>query len=388
MLGRIMALLNTIGHAPVVDDFDRISQKIASAKGELRAESLERWGNVQRTISLHVDAAKLMMTSQEAELVRQIQTVDSALREVTESHFNFTKEQIGTLTVALRDAQAAARNDVENARLEAQTANAALQKLLEAALASYGQLVDTRFTAQKEAIFKVDQSVVASKNALDAQLSAAVVSAKAAFKETNAKGEMRSDNTALMLKAMDERYNDRLKAVSDLIDLRARMHESAVQKAAEANEKRFESVNSNTAALSERTRDLVTQEVLTARAGQLSSELDSLDRQTRISFDGIQATITALGSRLDRGEGAQGGVRQARQEDHSSIGSTVGIIGGIVGILTLVTIITLGIINHSHDPPINPTIGADTKRVDDLINRLDSLSRRVDEATHPVIPAR
>lgn len=115
-----------------------------------------------------------------------------------------------------------------------------------------------------------------------------------------------------------------------------------------------------------------------------SNDLESLSKVITSTKDGISNDINNLKQRLDRSEGAYTGQRELRKDDHMTVGSIVGVVGGIVGIIAL---IIAGISIYPHMQP-NPTIGADTKRVDDLISqsidrnhdmtaRIDAMSARM-----------
>lgn len=106
-----------------------------------------------------------------------------------------------------------------------------------------------------------------------------------------------------------------------------------------------------------------------------ADRLESLDKIISSTKDGITTELTNIKQRIDRNEGASNGQKELRREDHMNVGSIVGIIGGIVGLLALI-IAGIGVYPHAV-PSVSPTVGADTKRVDDLISRLDALSARM-----------
>jgi hypothetical protein len=92
------------------------------------------------------------------------------------------------------------------------------------------------------------------------------------------------------------------------------------------------------------------------------------------STKAIDDKIAVINGRLDRGEGAGSG-RASNQATMLAVGAVVVsmVIGG------------LGLFLRSTPTPPTPTIGIDSKRVDDLVARLDSQSRRLDTVT-PTLP--
>lgn len=135
----------------------------------------------------------------------------------------------------------------------------------------------------------------------------------------------------------------------------------AVVKAEAAAEKRFEAVNEFRATLADQSATLMPR-----------PEADS-------HFKALSDKIDDVKARLDRREGGSDGVRIAQTEGHMTIGSVMSIVVGVIGALSLV-VVAFGTMNSSHSvvpPAINPTVGADTKRVDDLIARFDALSTRM-----------
>lgn len=279
----------------------------------------------------------------------------------TATLFTNVETRINALTITVAES-------VQSARIEAQTANNALQCLLEAAMASSTKLSDVRFASQENAIGKTETAINAAKAA-----------ASAALTEVDIKSQMRNSAANSVSGGVELKIENRLTSLEKLSDLRAQMNGVAVEKANEANEKRFEAVNEFRTTLSDQARSFVTVPVLEARAGQLSEQISALDRQTRAAAESLQHTINGLTSRLDRGTGVDAGQRQAVVDGHMSTNSIVGIITGAVGVFMLIVTMVIGYVNMSHNtaPPFNPTVGADTKRVDDLINRFDALSNRM-----------
>lgn len=91
---------------------------------------------------------------------------------------------------------------------------------------------------------------------------------------------------------------------------------------------------------------------------------------------------------------------EGKVEGHLTVGSVTAIIGGALGVLSLLVSVAVGYENRPsataqaqqfaaafNPSPFNPTVGADTKRVDDLINRLDSLARTVQQTQQDTLTA-
>jgi hypothetical protein len=125
-----------------------------------------------------------------------------------------------------------------------------------------------------------------------------------------------------------------------------------------------------------------------------SNELAALERAISQSKEALSADITNLKQRMDRSEGANTGHREAVGDTHSNVGSVTLMVGCIVGFVGML-LTGYGLVAQ-HNSTINPTIGADTKRVDDLIAinnqraaelnaRLDALSARLNGLPLPPV---
>lgn len=123
-------------------------------------------------------------------------------------------------------------------------------------------------------------------------------------------------------------------------------------------------------------------EALTKSDALTTKLLDGQQSILAASSKTIDDKIAVINGRLDRGEGGTKGARDERVETHMNIGTILGIIGGIIGALGLVAALASAIIGHNGPSPV-PTVGADTKRVDDLISRLDALSARMNSLQSP-----
>lgn len=119
-----------------------------------------------------------------------------------------------------------------------------------------------------------------------------------------------------------------------------------------------------------------------------ASELTGLERAINSSKDALHAEITNLKQRVDRQDGIVAGSVEARKETQSSVGSVVGVVGGVTGVCSVAIMLILGLLNHAATTTTIPTVGADTRRVDDLITqslardhdtsaRMDELSARI-----------
>ena len=291
--------------------------------------------------------------------------VDTVSKETTK----FVNTLVSRLTVS-------AAESVLGARVEATTANDALQRLLEAAMAASTKLADVRFAAQEVAISKTETAISTAMSSAQMAIDAAASSATAALVEVNAKSIMRYESGLAAAAAAELKLGERMESLRQLIDLRARMSETAVEKANEANEKRFESVNEFRTTLSDQARDFVTVAVLDARTSQLESLISGQDRLIRDLGTSTTTAITGLGTRITQRETAEASRREAKTDDHLTIGSVMGIIGGITAVLTFIAFMVFGTVGHgsSREPPVS-AVAENAKRLDDLGARLDALQR-------------
>lgn len=123
-------------------------------------------------------------------------------------------------------------------------------------------------------------------------------------------------------------------------------------------------------------------------------QLKALDSQLGQTKETLSTLLNDVKDRISRLETASSTVRETKADAHMTVGSIMGIVGGCLAGLSFIVTLGLGIwaVSHSSTPTqppiVNPTIGADTKRVDDLISqqldrnrditaRLDALSARL-----------
>ncbi len=125
---------------------------------------------------------------------------------------------------------------LQETRRVAQAANDALQRLLESEMASSARLADLRLIDMNSMTVKTDVSLGALKDTTERNIALALASAKDTLEDVNAKAKMRHESAGLLTKAMEEKLAERLIALQQLIDLRARMNEDGVNKANESNE--------------------------------------------------------------------------------------------------------------------------------------------------------
>lgn len=108
--------------------------------------------------------------------------------------------------------------------------------------------------------------------------------------------------------------------------------------------------------------------------------LKEVSRLDRTTFDQHIATLT---DRLSRSEASTLAIKESKTENNMTIGSISSVILGIVGVISLVISIILAV--HSYAPTANnllaanPTVGADTKRVDDLISTIQTQDRDIND---------
>lgn len=115
----------------------------------------------------------------------------------------------------------------------------------------------------------------------------------------------------------------------------------------------------------------------------VSKDIEALEKGIFNAKEGFASEIRNLSSRMDRMDGARNGAQ-------ITIGNILGIVGGGAAVLAIV----VSIWTHTG----SPTVGADTKRVDDLIaqslernrdlnTRLDALSARLNMLSPSALPA-
>lgn len=97
-------------------------------------------------------------------------------------------------------------------------------------------------------------------------------------------------------------------------------------------------------------------------------EMDGVKQLIETTSSSFNTQVNTLTERLNRGEGAFRG------------GS--GVVAGLLAIVIAASAV-VAIVISLHNP--NPTVGADTKRVDDVIQRLDALSVRLNELSQPIV---
>lgn len=136
---------------------------------------------------------------------------------------------------------------------------------------------------------------------------------------------------------------------------------------------------------------------ITKSETSFTKELDALKALLSANRDAVNAAIFNLTGRLDRGEGGLQGTQTHIVDQREKTQLTVMTVSSITGFLVLMVMIIgmwISIHNSSSVSASNPTIGADTKRVDDLISlttesnremsaRLDALSNRLNTLTGP-----
>lgn len=122
-----------------------------------------------------------------------------------------------------------------------------------------------------------------------------------------------------------------------------------------------------------------------------TKELDGIKALINNLREGMNTQITNLTDRINRDTGAVQGVREARVSDNMTNVAVAGYMAG--GAAVLGVLISIFVMVHGSSS-INPTVGADTKRVDDLITqqneqnremglRMDALSARINAITTP-----
>lgn len=131
-----------------------------------------------------------------------------------------------------------------------------------------------------------------------------------------------------------------------------------------------------------------------ANAQRIASESAIAKSETNFSteINGLKDRFEPIAARIGRVENRETTIKESRAEGHMTVGSVMGIIGGAIGLLALiVNFYSLNIHQQSlaSSLAINPTVGADTKRIDDLVARMNDLSDRLLRASPlPIAPSK
>jgi hypothetical protein len=108
-----------------------------------------------------------------------------------------------------------------------------------------------------------------------------------------------------------------------------------------------------------------------------TKEMDGVKALLHATASTINADVRNLTTRLDRGEGTSHGARQESTDRHAN--STLNVLVGGLIVNFVVMMLGFGGLWASTHNPINPIVGADTKRVDDLITAMTENSRQVND---------
>lgn len=122
--------------------------------------------------------------------------------------------------------------------------------------------------------------------------------------------------------------------------------------------------------------------------------IDSIQAMLMTSNKTTDDKIALINGTLARIAGGDQGSRQERQDfhferqdTHMTIGTGVGIGGAVLAFLTFISLVVFGVNNMVRPQGIGheyiPTVGADTKRVDDLVARLNELTARMNIPSPP-----
>lgn len=95
----------------------------------------------------------------------------------------------------------------------------------------------------------------------------------------------------------------------------------------------------------------------------VTKDLDGIRETIKGISNTFDTKITNLTDRLNRGEGMDSGAREAKVAGNVTNTTITGYIIGAAGVLAVL----VSLFGIFHQPAGNPTVGADTKRVDDLI---------------------
>jgi hypothetical protein len=119
------------------------------------------------------------------------------------------------------------------------------------------------------------------------------------------------------------------------------------------------------------------------------SRLAALETLLYATKDQMLGRVSDLSSRMDRAESVAKGAEKGTETNQANVASVLGIVGGIAAVLLLVATILIGF--HSPTPQValsssSPTAAIDSKRLDDLVDRLNAMSERLDSLAHPLTP--
>lgn len=110
----------------------------------------------------------------------------------------------------------------------------------------------------------------------------------------------------------------------------------------------------------------------------VTKDLDGIRETIKGMSNTFDTKIANLTDRLNRGEGMDSGAREAKVAGNVTNTTITGYIIGAAGVLAVL----VSLFGIFHQPAGNPTVGADTKRVDDLIaaRTAESTQRTADQA--------
>lgn len=247
--------------------------------------------------------------------------------------------------------QALMMRSIDATAEKAEVANDTLQRLVEANMGAALRLGDVRFETNQLAVEKVEKEITKAHDA-----------AAAAATSVDKASQMRHDAAAALTRSVEDKVLSRVSALQDLVDLRARMNETAIAKANEATDLRFQSVNEFRQTLSDQARDFVSTSALTANFNQTNQQIVSSEQQLRTYIDATTTRLASMDSQI------------------SSLNGKVIVGGSSIAIVLLVAQLMLNYVTTrpqaSPVPTVTTTAVADNaKRVDDLITRLDALQR-------------
>lgn len=235
-------------------------------------------------------------------------------------------------------------------------------------------------------------------------------------------GVARHEKAILRIQAITEAqqtFEDNLNRVPTQLDREAKRLTELFEEKLRAVHIRIDTFHDYAAAMREAAREALTAAL--ASADKISSnqrqtfeqqisksetsftkEIDGLKVLINATKDAITADVANLTGRLDRGEGGYQGARIAVGDRQASTTVNTQVVGQIIAFFVVVLMI-VGVFVSLHQSSINPTVGADTQRVNDLIAargaetqqriadqaavtaRLDALSARINGLT-PALP--
>lgn len=172
---------------------------------------------------------------------------------------------------------------------KAQSANDALQRLLESHMQATEAMAKERSEAKLAAISELKVMLHSS--------------AAQAVEAVEGRSLMRYDSAVAFAKGSSDKSDARIESLQRMIEVRSQMNDVAIGKAESANEKRFEAVNEFRQTLSDQAQNFVTRTMLDGRFQQITAMQTSSDDRSREGVDRNRQSVGELSARVSSMEG-------------------------------------------------------------------------------------